>query len=291
MRWRLLVSEITDPIRNLATEEAIVRCRTKDVCPDTLRVWRNDASVVLGCNSIVGNEVDLQACRRMGVNVLRRTSGGGAVYHDLGNLNYSIILKETHTDREPDIQDVYERFAKAVTSGLKRLDVKTEFCKPNSILLNGRKISGMAQHRFYDVLLLHGTLLVNSDLQALSSVLLRPKQEVTSISRELDCHVPIRAVEKAIVYGFRKLIRSRFHTSGLTIGESRMIEELIATKYETERWNLHIDEELCVDEFLTIPTVELPMSSTAEQPFLGDFSLHSLEPNLESNKKDGECTL
>jgi len=140
MRWRLLVSEITDPIRNLATEEAIVRCRTKDVCPDTLRVWRNDASVVLGCNSIVGNEVDLQACRRMGVNVLRRTSGGGAVYHDLGNLNYSIILKETHTDREPDIQDVYERFAKAVTSGLKRLDVKTEFCKPNSILLNGRKI-------------------------------------------------------------------------------------------------------------------------------------------------------
>jgi lipoate-protein ligase A len=51
----------------------------------------------------------------MGINVLRRTSGGGAVYHDLGNLNYSIILKETHTDREPDIHDVYERFAKAVT--------------------------------------------------------------------------------------------------------------------------------------------------------------------------------
>lgn len=83
--------------------------------PALLRVWRNDASVVLGCNSIVRDEVDLQARRRMGINVLRRTSGGGAVYHDLGNLNYSIILKETHTDREPDIHDVYERFAKAVT--------------------------------------------------------------------------------------------------------------------------------------------------------------------------------
>jgi len=70
-----------------------------------------------------------------------------------------------------------------------------------------------------------------------------------------------------------------------------MLEELVATKYGTERWNLHIDEELCVDEFLRIPTVELPISSTGEQPFLGDFGLNPLRPNLESSRKDGECTL
>jgi len=283
LRWRLLVGEIIDPVHNLAVEEAIVRCRTEDACPDTLRLWRNGPSVVLGCNSVVQDEVDLQACRRMGVNVLRRTSGGGAVYHDLGNLNYSIVFKEADEFPQPDILDIYERFAKAVSNGLECLDIAAEFHNPNSILLNGKKISGMAQHRFYDVILVHGTMLVNSDLRALSRVLFHPKHEVTNISCELGWYVPIEAVENAIVNGFRKSFRIRFQTRGLNMRESKMTEELAATKYQTERWNLHVDEELCVHEFLTIPTLESSMSPMAQEPILVDFRSESAkdQPRVE----------
>ncbi len=256
MRWRLLLDRTSDPTINLAVEEAIVRSRRDGLCPDTLRVWRNDASVILGCNSKVDDEVDLEACRRIGVRVLRRTSGGGAVYHDLGNVNYSVVAKEEHINPSYDILDTYEQFANAILSGLTFLNINAEFRQPNAIFLNGRKISGMAQHRFYDVILLHGTLLVNSDLQALSSALLRPKHEVTNVSREVCGYLSATMVEETIVAGFGQVFHIQFDIGTLSPYESRLAEELLTMKYATEKWNLRTDEELTVEGISSIPVVE-----------------------------------
>ena len=248
MRWRLLQDSTLDPTINLAVEEAIVRTRTDGLCPDTLRIWRNDRSVILGCNSNVQDEVNMQVCKRMGIRVLRRTSGGGTVYHDLGNINYSVIMKEERVNPNHDILNVYQQFAKAILYGLALLNVKAESQHPNAILLNGKKISGMAQHRFYSVILFHGTLLVNSDLELLSSTLFNPKHEVTNISREVPGCPPNEAIEEAIVAGFRESFQIQFDLGTLTPYESRLSDELVTMKYGTEKWNLHTDEELTVEE-------------------------------------------
>ena len=271
MRWRLLLDSTLDPSVNLGVEEAIVRSRRDELCPDTLRIWRNDRSVILGCNSNVQDEVNMQVCKRIGIRVLRRTSGGGAVYHDLGNINYSVIMKEKHVNPNHDILDVYGEFAKAILNGLALLNVKAEFQHPNSILLNGKKISGMAQHRFYNVILFHGTLLVNSDLKLLSSTLLNPKHEVTNISREgLGCPSN-EAIEEAIIAGFRTTLQIQFDIGTLTPYESRLAEELVAMKYGTEKWNFGSDMELTSESIAHMPDIET--SATCEaQPVGSPYS-------------------
>jgi lipoate-protein ligase A len=263
-KWRLLLDSNSDPAVNLAVEEAIVRSRRDDFCPDTFRIWRNDRSVILGYNSSLQDEVNMHACKRVGIKVLRRTSGGGAVYHDLGNVNYSAIMKEKHVNPNHDILDVYGECAKAILNGLTFLNVKAEFQHPNSILLNGRKISGMAQHRFYDVILFHGTLLVNSDLELLSRTLLNPKYEVTNISEEgLGCPSS-EAIEEAIIAGFRKTFQIQFDVGTLTPYESRLAEKLVAMKYGTEKWNLDSDVELTNESIARMPDLEMSAKCEAQ---------------------------
>ena len=272
MRWRLLLDNTLDPSFNLGVEEAIVRSRRDDFCPDTLRIWRNDRSVILGCNSNVQDEVNMQVCKRIGIRVLRRTSGGGAVYHDFGNINYSAIMKMKHVNPNHDILDVYGEFAKAILNGLALLNVKAEFQHPNSILLNGKKISGMAQHRFYNVILFHGTLLVNSDLELLSSALLNPKHEVTNISREgLGCPSN-EQIEEAIIAGFRTTLQIQFEIGALTPYESRVAEELVAMKYGTEKWNFGSDVELTSESIAHMPDLEMSARCEA-QPVVSPHSI------------------
>jgi len=261
-----------DPSVNLAVEEAILRSRRDELCPDTLRIWRNDRSVILGCNSNLHDEVDMQVCRRIGIRVLRRTSGGGAVYHDLGNVNYSVIMREKHVIPNHDILDIYGEFARVVLKALALLNVKAEFQRPNSILLNGKKISGMAQHRFYDVILFHGTLLVNPDLNLLTSTLLNPKHEVTSISREGHGCPSDEAIEEAIIAGFRTTLQVQFDIGPLTPYESTLAEELVAMKYGTEKWNLGSDVELTTESIAHMPDLEA--SATREAQPIG--SAHSI---------------
>jgi len=126
----------------------------------------------------------------------------------------------------------------------------------NSIFLNGRKISGLAQHRFYDVILLHGTLLVNSDLQVLSSTLLHPKDEVTNFSREVSGYLSEAMVEEALVAGFREVFRINFDIETLSPYESRLAMELLSIKYATEKWNLRTDEELTAEGMSSMPVIE-----------------------------------
>jgi lipoate-protein ligase A len=249
-----------------------VRSRRDELCPDTLRIWRNDRSVILGCNSNVQDEVNMQVCKRIGIRVLRRTSGGGAVYHDLGNINYSVIMKESDVNSNHDILDVYGEFGKAILNGLAFLNVKAEFQHPNSILLNGKRISGMAQHRLYDVILFHGTLLVNSDLELLSGALLNPKHEVTTISREgLGCP-SCEAIEEAIIAGFRTTPQIQFDIGTLTPYESRLAEELVAMKYGTEKWNLDSDVELTSESIAHMPDLET-LATCEAQPVRSPHSI------------------
>lgn len=159
---KLLILETTNPHRNLAIEEYLFLHSDDDV----FMLWQNEPTVVIGKNQNAYAEIDFDFVRTNGVHVSRRITGGGAVYHDLGNVNYSFIS----TKRGKEGLD-FAYFTAPMLEALSALGVKAELSGRNDLLVDGKKFSGNAQHAFGDRVLHHGTLLLDSDLDALTSAL------------------------------------------------------------------------------------------------------------------------
>ncbi|HEY5527396.1 MAG TPA: lipoate--protein ligase family protein [Candidatus Anoxymicrobiaceae bacterium] len=155
-----------DPSLNLEREAVYLKGCTLP----SFRVWRSTDSVVLGRFLEPGNEVRLDRARELNVPVLRRTTGGGAVFHDLGNINYSIYLP-IGCIATFNIEESLRALSFPVTDTLDLLGVPWSWEPPNNVYVGGRKISGSAQARSGGRLLHHGTLLVDTDLNRMSLLL------------------------------------------------------------------------------------------------------------------------
>lgn len=155
-----------DPSLNLQRES--VYLKTVDV--PTFRIWRSTDSVVLGRFLVPVNEVHLARARELEVPVFHRVSGGGAVFHDLGNINYSIYLPQGYATGF-GVERSLKVFSFPVTGLLDSLGVRWTWEPPNNIYALGRKISGSAQARSGGRLLHHGTLLVHTDLDKMCQLL------------------------------------------------------------------------------------------------------------------------
>lgn len=131
-------------------------------------LWINSPSILIGRNQNTITEIDLDYVKRNGIDVVRRLSGGGTVYNDLGNINFTFITK-----RNPEIQvkDGFEKFALPVINALNSLGVNAVFTGRNDITIDDKKISGNAQYFKKDKLLHHGTLLFDCDMSKLSFAL------------------------------------------------------------------------------------------------------------------------
>jgi Lipoate-protein ligase A len=119
-RWRFLDEEWEDPYFNMAVEEAVARSVGEGKAPNTIRFWRNPCAVVLGKFQQVSGEVNLRACQKWEVCVIRRFTGGGAVYHDPGNLNYSVSIHEN----SPDPLSMHRMSGNGVIEALESFGVK-----------------------------------------------------------------------------------------------------------------------------------------------------------------------
>lgn len=155
-----------DPFLNLKRETVYM----KTIAVPSFRVWRSTDSVVLGRFLKPGEEVHLGRARTMNVPVLRRPSGGGAVFHDLGNVIYSIYIPPGHAPGV-SIEESLRALSFPVTCMLDSLDVPWSWEPPNNVYVLGRKISGSAQARSGGHLLHHGTLLVSADLEKMDQLL------------------------------------------------------------------------------------------------------------------------
>ena len=158
--------------RSLAFWLAMEEFVAKSVEEEAFFVWRVAPTVIIGRNQVLEAEVNLDYCRRHGVKVVRRKSGGGCVYADRDNIMISYVSKRG------DVAEIFERYLSALTSCLCALGLKAEKSGRNDILVEGRKVSGNAFHQLPDRSIVHGTLLYDTDFDALQEAIRPPVEKL-----------------------------------------------------------------------------------------------------------------
>ena len=149
----------TDPYFNLASEEYLL----KNFDEDIFMLWRNDKSVIVGKYQNSVAEINLDYVQEHGIKVVRRQTGGGAVFHDLGNVNYTFIGSKGSGD--------FRTFSEPIIQALNKMGVPAKFEGRNDLTIDGRKFSGTAQCVWHDRILHHGTLLFASEMDDLTAAL------------------------------------------------------------------------------------------------------------------------
>lgn len=249
--WRLLdVETATNAAINMAIDEAIFLARTEKAVPPTIRFWRNGRAAVIGYSQTVAAEVNLELCEREDVQVVRRFSGGGAVYHDLGNLNYTIVPDADHgLIRGLDVAESYRVLCSGVIEGLEEFGVAANFKPLSDIFIGDKKVSGSAQLRKRGTVLHHGTLLVDADLDTLMRVLDVPQEKirdrrttsvrkpVTRLTDEVSHEIDLTVLKKALIQGFEKAFSVRLMPNKLTSVEEETAQNLYSSKYSQREWN------------------------------------------------------
>ena len=162
-----------NPYFNLALEEYVLRGLPKG--EEYFMLWQNAPAVIVGASQNTLDEINPDFVRQHNICVVRRRSGGGAVYHDDGNLNFSFVVNRT-----PGRTFDFQRFTGPVIRALRRLGINSAFSSRNDLVIGGRKFSGNAQYVAKDRLLHHGTLLIQSDLNILQNALSVPRDKIKS---------------------------------------------------------------------------------------------------------------
>jgi lipoate-protein ligase A len=252
--WRLLPLETNNAFKNMAIDEAILNSRISGQVPNTLRFYRWQPSAVsFGKNQNPETEIYLDACKRLGVDVVRRISGGGAVYHDyLGEVTYGMFAKVTDIG-SADISSIYAKIYEAIKDALRLLGITADFSTgdakncPN-MTVKGKKISGSSQTITRGVVLQHGTLLRSVDLAKMFQLLKLKNasctqaadiasRRITSIQNELGHATMPETVSNALAQGFKSMLKIQFEISELTPAEVELAQKLYKEKYITKKWN------------------------------------------------------
>ena len=285
---------ITDAYRNLALEEYVLRHRMGD--DDLLLFYVNAPAIIIGRNQNTIEEINPDVVAERGIRVVRRISGGGAVYHDLGNLNFSFMTRDVRGRFNR-----YDQFNGPVVDVLRELGVPAEIGGRNDILADGRKISGNAQFATPDRMFSHGTLLLDSNLDDVMAAL-RPRpgkveskgvksirSRVANISEFLSAPVTVDDLRERLlerIFGTRD--QAKIPSLVLDDADRRGIDGLHAHKYGTAKWNYGENPRSNVQRAKRFPIGEIDVrldvqeNSIAGIRIFGDFMGRSEVAEIEA---------
>lgn len=249
---RLIIDGPRDPFYNMAIDEAIARHRAS-LGIDTVRLYAwSKTAVSLGRKQDVAKAVRLEEAKRLGVEIVRRPTGGAAVLHvSGGEITYSVVLSRDHELYRLDVAESAAQIAEGVAEALRSLGIgartramgearESEFCylspAASDVIVAGVKVSGSAQRREWGALLQHGTLVLRYDRLA-SSVIVGGENEAVRGIWELGHEVPLHKVYRALAEGFSRVL-GPLSLSSLTPEELEIAEELYKNKYSREEWNV-----------------------------------------------------
>lgn len=234
---RYIYNDSIEPYFNLALEEYFL----KQTDEEYFILWRNEPCIVVGKNQNTLSEIHLEFVKEKNIKVVRRLTGGGAVFHDLGNINFTFIVND-----ESSFND-FKGFVAPIIGTLKTLGIDAEFSGRNDMLIEGKKFSGNAQCKHKSRVMHHGTLLFSSNMNDLSGAL-KPKDikfsdksvksvasRVTNISEHLANKLSVLEFKDEI---FRYISsNTQSPIDSLTQEEIEKISRLRDEKYSTWEWN------------------------------------------------------
>ncbi|AKO91264.1 lipoate--protein ligase [Priestia filamentosa] len=234
-------NNITDPRINLAIEEYILK--HLDIEETYLLFYINEPSIIIGKNQNTIEEINTKYVEEQGLHVVRRLSGGGAVYHDLGNLNFSFITKD-----DGESFHNFKKFTEPVIQALEKLGVDAELSGRNDIIAQGRKISGNAQFSTKGRMFSHGTLLLDSEIENVVSALKVKKDKIESKGiksiRSRVANISEFLEQKLTTEEFKQLIlnyifdgEENIQRYELTEEDWKKINEISKERYQNWDWN------------------------------------------------------
>ena len=231
-----ICSDIQNPYFNIASEEYLL----KQTDEFYIYLWRNKKAVIVGNNQNTLLEVNLNCAQNNDVKIVRRLTGGGTVYHDENNICYTIIAPYKAGE------NAYIKFTAPVIEYLNSLGVKAEFSGRNDICVDGKKISGNAQVVYKDRIMHHGCILFDSDLTALSNVLVENKLKtqskgiksirarVTNVRQYLNNDMSA----DDFFHGLASYLKRDLTEKPFIEQDKLKINELVKDKYSTYEWNI-----------------------------------------------------
>ena len=246
--FRILQTGLDSAWFNMGLDEAILESVASGSALPTLRIygWKPPA-ISLGYFQGALEEVDVDACGREGVDLVRRITGGGAVFHD-AEVTYSVVIPEGHPLAPASILDSYSLLCSGIVAGLESLRVEAEFAPINDIISGGKKISGNAQTRKKGCLLQHGTVLLKVDVEKMFRLLKVPKEKalgkmiddvkarVTSLSALLARDVGFEEASEALLTGFLRALQLDPKEGQPNQDELAAARLLAQTKFSTKAW-------------------------------------------------------
>lgn len=249
--WRILDTGVLSGAENMALDDAILECRSSGGTPNTLRFLQFDpATVLVGFHQSIAQEVRLEYCKRHGVDVNRRITGGGTILFTPTCLGWEIFADKS-TPSIDEMRYDLDKLARLVCSGtvagLRKLGVDAEFRPRNDIEVNGRKISGTGGTERGGAFMYQGTLLIDFDVDLMLRTLRIPiekladkeidsvKERVTCLKWELGYVPPLEEIKAAIVEGFQEVLSVEFEKGDLTPEEREVFNEMFS-EYQSEDW-------------------------------------------------------
>ena len=294
-------SQSYSPYFNLALEEHILK--NKNVKEDIVFLWKNTPTIVVGNNQNTIEEINMPFVNEKEIKVVRRLSGGGAVYQDLGNLNFT-FLKRLEKPSNLEIK----KFALPVVEALNKLGVPAELTGRNDITVEGKKISGNAQRLFRNKLLHHGTLLFDAELEIMAKVLQVgldkiQSKGIKSIRSRVTNIKPYLAQQRNIEEFRESILRELFQGEiikqyFLSEDDLRKINKLVNDKYNTWEWNFGYSPPYSIRNTRRFPGGKVELFLDVEKGILkncqifGDFlslcDISEIEKKLKNKRYESE---